>query len=892
MADAAGNYLYDASGVLAQVNIADRPYFTRLRDDASAGLVISRPLLSRITGRVVIVFARRLEDRAGHFAGIVLATLDASYFENYYRELEVGPHGSIAMWSRDLELFSRAPKLAGKPGVRLSNDAIRSRLLAGREAGTFRSIGELDGEPRIFAFRAVEGLPFIVSVGLAEQDIFAEWRQRVAIYGVLGSVLIVVLFALLRFWLHGYRRAEAIAESMTRAYAEKSQEARALLDSIPYPAWLLDKEACFLAINEAFCRYTAMSMEQILGRTVADIFSPDEVRQLREGQLEAYEKGSPVRQLLWLVLNGQRRPFEFLRVPVLDDKGRIKGLAGVAWDMSERFAAEERQRLITHFFDHGSDAVLILDKARRILTLNQAVTAISGYQLDDLRGRLPRIVLDARQDSAVIAAMLQALETQQNWRGELLAVRKDGSPLFVHCNVSAIRDEAGEVANWAVFVADLSERKAAEARIESLTHVDQLTGLPNRQGFSRILGEWLARGQAGALIVIDLDQLGRINDAFGHAAGDGLLCWLAALLRNHLREDDALARLGGDRFAFLLHLDSLSVAVEVFARKLLDSVVQPIRIEGSDVVPTASAGICLLGADGEDVATVLRNVDAALHQAKALGQNVFRFFAAEMNQRMAEHLRLESDLRGALGRSELSLHYQPQVDLRTGEIIAFESLLRWQHPELGMVSPDRFIPLAEESRLILPIGEWVLEEACRQNKAWQDAGMAPKVVAVNLSAVQFHSADVVATVARVLASSGLAPCYLELEITESVIVEDPERVVQVMAALKAIGVSLSIDDFGTGYSSLTYLKRFPIDKIKIDRSFVRDLASNSNDAAIIRMIIGIAAELQRKVIAEGVETREQLDFLWHHQCDEYQGYFCSQPMPAAAVPAWLAGRQS
>jgi EAL domain-containing protein (putative c-di-GMP-specific phosphodiesterase class I) len=262
-----------------------------------------------------------------------------------------------------------------------------------------------------------------------------------------------------------------------------------------------------------------------------------------------------------------------------------------------------------------------------------------------------------------------------------------------------------------------------------------------------------------------------------------------------------------------------------------------------------------------------------------------------MNERMAERLRIESDLRGALGRGELELHYQPQVDLLSGEIVGFESLLRWHHPDLGKVSPAVFVPVAEESRLILPIGAWVLEEACRQNKAWQDAGMAPRVVAVNLSALQFHGADVVDIVDTALKATGLAPRYLELEITESVIVEDPERVVRLMQALKALGVGLSIDDFGTGYSSLSYLKRFPIDKIKIDRAFVRDVDHNANDAAIVRMVIGIAAELELKVVAEGVETVEQLEFLRRHGCDVYQGFLCSPAVAADDVPALLARSQ-
>ncbi|WP_428827520.1 EAL domain-containing protein [Azonexus sp. IMCC34842] len=888
VADAEGRYLYDASGVLADVNIADRPYFIELRDNPGAELVISPPIVSRVTNTMVIVFARRLQDRAGNFIGIVLGTLRADYFERYYRALDVGPHGVIALWSRDFELFARWPQLPAEQGKTVGDSPIPARLQAGKTAGTFRRAGGLDGEKRVFSYRAVDGFPFVFSVGLAERDVLAEWQRRALTYGVLGVVLLIALIALIRAWGRGYRQAEELAEKMTRAYAEKTREGRALLDSIPDPAWLLDNDGRFLAVNEAYCRSKGLPMDNILGRTVEQIFPAEEAKRLREGQLEVYRKGEPVRQLVWLQLGGQSRPFEFLRVPVYGDQGEVTGLAGVAWDVTERYKAEERQRLITHFFDHANDAVLILDAERRVLTLNPAVTAISGYDLADLKGKPPRSIIGGSVEPDLLDAIFLALAEHGVWRGELDTTRKDGSPLPIYCNISAIRDDDGKIVNWSVFVTDLSERKAAEARIESLTHVDQLTELPNRQGFSRMLGEWLAAGKPGVLIVIDLDQLSRINDAFGHSAGDTMLRRIGARLRRILRNGDVLGRLGGDQFGLLISLAGRSQTAEILARNILDNMARPVTIEGSDVVSTACAGICLLGTDGNEVATLLRNADAALHHAKTSGQNLFRFFSADMNVRMAERLRLESDLRGALGRGELALHYQPQVDLKSGEIVGFESLLRWQHPELGMVSPVEFIPVAEESRLILPIGAWVLEEACRQNKAWQDAGMAPKVVAVNLSAVQFHSLDVVSAVSKVLAVTGLEARFLELEITESVIVEDPERVVRIMDELKALGVGLSIDDFGTGYSSLAYLKRFPIDKIKIDRSFVRDLERNANDAAIIRMVIGIAAELERKVIAEGVETIEQLEFLRRHNCDEYQGYYCSRPVSADAIPALVA----
>ncbi len=890
VADANGNYLYDASGRLSSANIADREYFLALRHSENPGLVVSKPLVSRVTGDVIIVFARRLQDRSGHFGGIVLATLRADYFEQFYRQVEIGEHGVIALWSKDLELFARWPRLPQFQGKQVANVQFSTLVKENKKAGTYWGKGVLDGEERLFAFQVLEDFPLVVSVGLAKQDVLAEWWHRVVVYSVLMAVLLLASVALIRAWRRSYGQVEALAQAMSSAYEEKAREARALLDSIPDPAWLLDTDGRYLAVNEAFCRYTELPMEHVLGHTVEELFSPDEAKRLRAGQLEVYAKGTPVRQQIWLELRGKRTPLEFLRVPVYADNGQPRGLAGVAWDMSERYEAEERQRLITHFFDYSNDAVLILDGERNVLTLNKAVTAISGYELDDLKGRQARFLVEGSEDKESLRLIARQLDEQGIWRGELHGKRKDGSPLPIYCSISGIRDEGGSIVNWAVFVNDLSERKATEARIHSLIHIDQMTGLPNRSGFTQVVGEWLAAGRSGTLILLDLDQLGRVNDAFGYEEGDQMLNKMSIRLRKVLREGDALGRLGGDQFGILANPGGTPGSIETIARKLLDCIAQPMMIEGSEVVITACAGVCVLGEDGNDVATLLRNADAALHHAKGASHNTFRFFAREMNVLMAERLRLESDLRSALSRDELILYYQPQVDLGTGQVDGFESLIRWRHPELGLVPPDRFIPLAEESRLILPIGAWVLREACRQNKAWQDAGMPPKVVAVNLSALQFHSPGLVESVAQALSDTGLLAKWLELEITESVLVQDPEHVVRVMEQLKELGVGLSLDDFGTGYSSLSYLKRFPLDRIKIDRSFIRDLERDPNDAAIVRMVIGIGAELEHRVVAEGVETPEQLAFLKQHGCGDYQGYYFSPPLPAEQIPPLLASK--
>jgi diguanylate cyclase (GGDEF)-like protein/PAS domain S-box-containing protein len=723
------------------------------------------------------------------------------------------------------------------------------------------------------------------------EQVAATWHQRRAIYAGLGMVLLGALSAIAWNWKRNYHQTTALAQKLTEAFNEKSRESRALLDAIPDPAWLVDTSGRFLAINEALCRIAHKPMDAILGTTAKDLWSPEVARKLLESQAAVYREGRPLREEQWFDIGNGPQPFEIVRAPVYNERGDPTGIAGVAWDISERYMAEERRRLIAHVFDHSAEAVLIMDAEGRIIALNKSFSAITGYVIDEAKGHLPTLVAAERHDTNFFESIARSLAAQNAWRGDAWLKRKSGADCPVFCNVSLIKDEQGKIVNLIAFITDLSERKAAEARIESLANVDQMTLLPNRQGFSRALDDWLATNPRGALLVFDIDQLGRINDAFGHMAGDELLGTICIRLRALLKQDDLLGRLVGGQFAILVKQAADRQAMAAMTRRLIEAIAQPVTIHGSDIVAKACAGICMIPEDGTSSSALLRNAGAAMHNAKTSGQSVHRFFAADMSVGVAERLRLESDLRWALQRNELVLHYQPQVDIASGRIIGFESLLRWRHPELGMLMPDSFIPLAEESRLILPIGTWVMEEACRQNRAWQHEGLPPLVVAVNLSAVQFHEHDIVSIVARTLAASGLEPCWLELEITEGVVMQEPERVIRVLQELRDLGVRLSIDDFGTGYSSLSYLKRFPIDKIKIDKSFVRDLDRSAGDAAIVRMVIAIAGELEHKVIAEGVETEAQLEFLRQHNCLEYQGYLCSQAVPADKVSR-LLGRGS
>jgi len=569
----------------------------------------------------------------------------------------------------------------------------------------------------------------------------------------------------------------------------------------------------------------------------------------------------------------------------------VSQFVGIAVD---RRAAEAQERLATMVFSRSRDAIMITDADKHILLVNPAFSAITGYSAAEVMGRKPSALSSGQHGREFYTAMWNCVDTEGLWQGEILNQRKSGEVYPQWLAISRMTNAVGEPTNYIAFFTDVSQKKADEERIKWLAHFDSLTGLPNRA----LLGDrfkqaaTMAQRQTEplALMFLDLDHFKRINDTLGHGTGDALLIEVARRMRYQVREQDTVARLGGDEFVFILPDTDAHGAAHV-AQKLLEAIAKPLQIEHHELIVTPSIGIAMYPQDGLDFEALAQHADLAMYQAKQEGRNAFRFFAPDMQQHSVRTLMLEGALRRAMERNQLSLYYQPQLSLETGRVIGIEALLRWKHHELGMISPAEFIPIAERSGLILPIGEWVLRTAAEQLSSWIDSGLEPIIMAVNLSAVQFRHPNLPELVSRILDEAGLAPKYLELELTESVASDDPTAAIAIMADLHARGVCMSIDDFGTGYSSLSYLKRFQVYKLKIDQSFVRDITVDPEDKAIVRAIISMAQSLGLQTIAEGVETLEQLEFLRAHGCDEVQGYFCSKPLPALDCENYLRRMQ-
>ena len=698
--------------------------------------------------------------------------------------------------------------------------------------------------------------------------------------------LVTVVAALL--FLRGWKRQRDVVERLEESEGKYRLLFENMTTGFALHEMIYDDEGKpvdyrFIEVNPAFERLTGLKACSLVGRTVMEALPGTESYWIEQygkvaGTGEAIAYQNYAREL--------DRYYDSWAFSVKKDT-----FAVIVTDITLRKEAEDKLRLMAQVFEQSGDAILITDRENKIIATNRSFTQLTGYAQEEVLGLDPKLLKSGKEPKEFYEAMWDALLKENYWQGEIWEKRKDGHLYPKWLTISAIRDQQGELINYLAAFSDITQRKQAEQKIEHMAHHDPLTNLLNRFSLTERLSQALGLARRSerhlAVIFLDLDRFKTINDSLGHHVGDLLLYEVAGRLSESVRSSDIVSRLGGDEFVIVVPQVQSGIAVAHIVSKIQTSLSRSFLLDGHELHITPSIGVSVFPHDGESVEELMKNADAAMYHAKSQGRNNYQFFKHEMNATAHERLLLENDLRQAVEREEFLVYYQPQMDAATGRVIAVEALVRWQHPVRGIISPDQFIPVVEETGLIFPIGQMVLETACRQVATWLADGVPPVRVAVNLSARQFQQGDLPETVARILLDTGVPPALLELEITESVAMNRPKETIRHLLHFKYMGVELAIDDFGTGYSSLSYLKLFPVHRLKIDRSFVRDLENDANDAAIAAATIALAHTLGMEVVAEGVETSGQLEFLKEQHCDTIQGYFFSRPLPAAAVTEFI-----
>ena len=784
--------------------------------------------------------------------------------------------------------------IASQPGATHVHVALAAGTMAAvRLFVPSASAGVLDGAgstglPSLAAAVPVPGTDWFVLAELPKGDLEAKvWRDAGWIVAVDALAVALAGTAVYLVW---QRRT---LQMVQRQHADQDDKLRAwrLLDAITNGStdaiYAKDLDGRYLFVNRETCRMFGRPMDQLLGHPPQDCLPASDAARVAELDAEVLRSGRVTKnEIVINTVDGERAYLNTMG-PLRDTQGHTVGTFGVSRDITERKCAEDTRRQWAMAFESTRDGVVITDVRARIQAVNRAFSAITGHAKEDVLGHTPRLLQSGLHNAAFYAGLWRSVRENGSWQGEIWNRRRNGDVYPQWLTISGVHDEAGELTNYVGVFTDITRIKRSEAELERLAHYDPLTDLPNRRLLQLRLEHALERGHRRrsrtVILYIDLDGFKTVNDSLGHPAGDELLVCVAKRLRARMREEDTLGRLGGDEF--LIVLESLHEPGEaaIVARDVLRAVAEPMRLAGGhEAYVTASIGISVHPDDGSTSAVeMLRDADAAMYRAKDQGRNRFCFYTSDLNAKAVAKLELEASLSRALERHEFLLHYQPQVDAKTGRLVGAEALLRWQRNGGALVPPDEFIPVAERSSLILAIGNWVIESACRQIRLWMDAGQPAPRLAINVSARQFAAGDLDVVLHQALSRHRVPADCLEVELTESMLMEKPQATESMLRRLKAIGVSLALDDFGSGYSSLGYLQRFPIDTLKIDQSFVRSIGHGPDGSTIVDAIIGLARRLQLRVVAEGVETPEQADYLQRQGCDELQGYHFGRPLPLA-----------
>lgn len=734
---------------------------------------------------------------------------------------------------------------------------------------------------------ASPSVPVVVLTGTSDEGIALEaLRQGAQDYLVKGQGDGELVRRAIRY---------AIGRSAADAALRLSEARfRALFDNAGTGVILSDAAGNYIHCNPAFCTMVGYSDAELQSMTYLDITHPDDIdshRQLRDdmiaGRLDSYEVTKRyIRRdgaTLWvrLTITAMREgPDNQLRFTV-----------AVVEDVTEKKRLEDHMRLAATVFEATGEGLFVTDDKRRIIHVNPAFTELTGYSAEEVLGRTPKFLASGRHPPEFYDHIFKALTETGKWQGEIWNRRKTGEMFAEWLNISVVRNDRGEISNYVAVFSDITSRKQDEERLSYQANHDPLTRLPNRTLFQERLSRALTRAHRNqsivALLFIDLDFFKQVNDTLGHLAGDILLQQVAERLSSCVRQGDTVARLAGDEFTVILEDITEPRDGAVVAHKILSLLAEPFDLQGHEARISSSIGVALYPSDGGDAQTLIKLADAAMYRAKHQGRNACRFHSESVNAQAFERLALESALRHAVERREFLLHYQPIFDTHTGKVAALEALLRWRHPDFGLIMPNQFLPLAEETGLILPIGRMVLDEACRQVKEWLESGFGGLRVGVNLSSRQLRAPELIEDIAAALETSGLPPAALELDVPENAIIDKGQDVDAIFTQFKTLGVRMAIDGFGSGYSSFAFLRKLPSNTLKIDQGFVRDATAGAEESEIVTAIVAVARGLHLSVVAPGIETEEQLSHLAKYDCDMVQGFLFAHPMPAQELTEYL-----
>jgi len=887
--------IYDADGELInwsrsqqlpKINVSSRAYFQTFKSNPMAEPVVLESVRSFLIGKWTTIVARRLNGTDGTFFGAMVRRIDPDSYQNYFASVALAEGTAIALFDRDGKMLARYPHVEAMIGTSYKNAPLMQKVLALGGQQTLRVTSPIDGQERLGSAASLKHFPLVIVATNTMSAALADWRQQtgfmVTTAALSATVIALILFLIIRQINRQNREAQQRLEAerlrLDTALNNMSQ-GLILYDAAGYIVTCNRRYADMFGLSHDVIRPGCHIHEAMYHRKERNAFSgdveafcADVMRGVAEGKVATRTHQLP---------NG--RAFQVINTPLAQG-----GWVATIEEITERRNLEqERDRNYTflrEIIDHIPSQITVKDAlTRQYLLINHTAAEQFGQSREAVVGKTPFDIypddtarLVTEDDSKALQAATGLFKDEHAWPSQTMGLR------YITSTRIGIRDKSGEPRYLINVVDDVTERRRADEKIAHMAHYDALTDLPNRALFREQIErelEKVAGGGQFALLYIDVDEFKGINDSLGHHVGDELLKAIATRLRGCLKRGDLIARLGGDEFAVIQTGIQSSADVLSFVTRIYEAIRQPYHCFGHQLSTDASIGIALAPQDGTDLDQLVKNADLAMYGAKAEGRRTHRFFEPEMDASAKARLTLEQDLRQALVYGGFEIHYQPLVDLRTNAVSGCEALLRWRHPERGMISPAEFIPVAEDTGLINELGDWVLRTACNEAATWP----AHVRIAVNVSPVQLKCDTLALRIAGALAASGLDPRRLELEITEAVLIRDDEAALSILHQLRSIGVRIALDDFGTGYSSLSYLKRFPFDKIKIDRCFVADIADESGSPVIVQAVVNIAAASNMTTVAEGVETEAQREMLRALGCTEMQGYLFSRPKPAADV---------